>query len=345
MRPIEDSGKPRPTLRSLAREAGVTAMTVSLALRNHPSIPLATRERLQALAKQRGYTPDPTVRKLMNHLRTQKARRLQATICGLRSSPPSAQEQDYGDQIALGAREHAEASGYSFENIWLDSSELRGRSLQRILRNRGVEGLILLPMGKPLSLVDLLNWEDFAAVAASFSILAPHFHSVVPDQFGNMMSLCHFIAGRKFRKPGFVSRAGHDVRVNHRFTAALAWHQKAGVFRASKPCIVDAWPPAPDLLMKWFLKEKPDAIICDSEPSLLEITSLLPPKAVQKLGLFSTGLLSPDSRFSGINERPREIGAVAVDVLSGYLQRGIRGIPDSPNLTMVHGHIVGSGTR
>ncbi len=36
-----------PTLREIARRAGVSHTTVSLALRNHPSIPEETRERMR----------------------------------------------------------------------------------------------------------------------------------------------------------------------------------------------------------------------------------------------------------------------------------------------------------
>jgi len=48
-----------PTLRSLAAEAGVSPLTVSLPLRNHPRISATTGERIQQLAELRGYTPDP----------------------------------------------------------------------------------------------------------------------------------------------------------------------------------------------------------------------------------------------------------------------------------------------
>ena len=41
----------RPTLRSLAREAGVSPMTFSLALRNSREVSAKTRARLQDLAR------------------------------------------------------------------------------------------------------------------------------------------------------------------------------------------------------------------------------------------------------------------------------------------------------
>ena len=45
---------PRVTMSTLARELGVSKNTVSLALRHDPQIPLATRERVLAVAKRLG---------------------------------------------------------------------------------------------------------------------------------------------------------------------------------------------------------------------------------------------------------------------------------------------------
>ena len=57
----------RVTLADIARKAGVHVTTVSLALRNHPRLPVATRQRLCALADQMGYRPDPAMRALVSY--------------------------------------------------------------------------------------------------------------------------------------------------------------------------------------------------------------------------------------------------------------------------------------
>ena len=57
--------KRRVTLADVAKQAGVHTTTVSLALRNHPRLPEATRQRLRALAEKMGYTPDPAMQALV----------------------------------------------------------------------------------------------------------------------------------------------------------------------------------------------------------------------------------------------------------------------------------------
>lgn len=55
---------PRPTIRDIAREAGVSTTAVSFALNNRPGISVATRERILQLAKDLGWTPSIAARAL-----------------------------------------------------------------------------------------------------------------------------------------------------------------------------------------------------------------------------------------------------------------------------------------
>ncbi len=59
--------RPRITQKHIAEAAGVSKSAVSLALRNHPSLPRATRERIRRLADRMGYYPDPALSALMGY--------------------------------------------------------------------------------------------------------------------------------------------------------------------------------------------------------------------------------------------------------------------------------------
>ena len=52
-------------MRAIAEKAGVSTMTVSLALRDHASIPESTRTLIKAIASELGYRPDPVLRAIM----------------------------------------------------------------------------------------------------------------------------------------------------------------------------------------------------------------------------------------------------------------------------------------
>src|SRR5437763_1467974 len=55
------------TLRDIAAKAGVSVMTVSRALRNHPHLASETRARILQLAERLGYRPNPMVSALMRY--------------------------------------------------------------------------------------------------------------------------------------------------------------------------------------------------------------------------------------------------------------------------------------
>ena len=60
------------TQRDIARAAGLSQATVSLALRRHPGLPAATIARVHAAAAGLGYRPDPLVSALMSQRQARK---------------------------------------------------------------------------------------------------------------------------------------------------------------------------------------------------------------------------------------------------------------------------------
>jgi LacI family transcriptional regulator len=70
-----------PTQRDIANAAGVCQATASLALRNHPSIPETTRNRIREVAETLGYRPNPRVAELMGEIRKNRTTEgLQETV-------------------------------------------------------------------------------------------------------------------------------------------------------------------------------------------------------------------------------------------------------------------------
>jgi len=60
---------PPPSLRSLARQLGLSAATVSLALRDSPRVIAPTKRRVLQAARRAGYRPNPLVASVMTVLR------------------------------------------------------------------------------------------------------------------------------------------------------------------------------------------------------------------------------------------------------------------------------------
>ena len=185
----------RVTMRALAEMAGVSVQSVSLALRNQPSIGLETRTRIQALARQLGYTPDPQIVKLMHHLRIGHQHKLGASVCFLTTRPPTARET-FCDLLLAGAIEGARTAGFSHHVIHVEPEKMPRDRLMRMLHARGVEGLLLLPMADLRPLDDLLNWREFSVISATLSVASS---STISKTYSASSSGC--------RRPVTVGRA------------------------------------------------------------------------------------------------------------------------------------------
>src|SRR3954447_2900273 len=61
------------TLKDIANAAGVSLMTVSRALRKHASVSQETQTKIEAVAKELGYRPNPLISALMSYRRAGKA--------------------------------------------------------------------------------------------------------------------------------------------------------------------------------------------------------------------------------------------------------------------------------
>ncbi len=329
------SPRGRVTLRTIADAAGVSAMTVSLALRNHPRIPEATRAEVQRVAAKLGYRPDPQVAKLMHHLRVGRQPGYQASIAALTTVPAGA-ETAYLKAIVESARHRAEELGYGFSVFRTDDPPTPQLALQRVLRSRGVEGIMLLPIATPRDVTTLLDWNDFAVVTTTYGVLAPQFHRVVPHQFGNALEICRQLARLGYRRIGLVLPAEQDLRVHHGFSAAVAWQSMIGGTEFVRPCIHAGPLPNQQEVRAWFKSERPDVVIASGDVTCRPIVDLLGQRAPGPIG-FVSATKADRSAFAGMDERPEEIGAAAIEQLSAMVQRGEKGAPAVPKVTMIDG--------
>lgn len=329
----------RPTLRSLAAEAGVSAMTVSLALRNRPEVSAAVRRRLQRLAEARGYQADPIVARLMHRLRAHGPQRFRSVICGLAASWPHELRirGHYLERLHAGLTLQAGRLGYGFELINADEYQTP-RRLTQVLSSRGIEGIVVLPLREPGSLAGRLDWSCFATVSVASSLLAPAFHHVTPHHFDNMLRACAALRADGYRRIGLAISRNWDARVHHRWTGGIAWQNQFGGTEAVPPLL----STAPGLMLDpaefsaWLRREKPDAVISDTwDPALLAATVERQPVR-QRPRIVSLNFPGPGATC-GIDQRAEEIGRTAINILASLLARGERGIPESAHATLVEG--------
>jgi LacI family transcriptional regulator len=121
-------------LKDIARQTGVSIMTVSKALRDEPDVSAATKARIKALAKQMGYVPDSSAQ----GLRTKTTKLFGLII-------PSSTNPIYA-RIVVAIEERAHELGYDilFAHS-LNKPEREELCLRRFLSRR-VDGLFISPV-------------------------------------------------------------------------------------------------------------------------------------------------------------------------------------------------------
>jgi LacI family transcriptional regulator len=328
------------TMEALAKVAGVSKMTVSLALRDHPKISAATRERIRALAAKLGYRPNPLVQTLMASLRSTRPAQYHATIAWITAFPTRDGWSRHWvhKQYHQGAVARASSLGYKIEPFWALAPRMSGAALTRVLRARGIRGLVIPPVVAPGTRLDI-EWAHFSCATIGYSFTEPRLHRAAANLREGMTRAIAECVRRGRKRIGFALPADTDARVNHSWLAGyLAWQQ----FIPKK----DRLPAllAPDrfeaFLPGWIEAHRPDAVISPNA-ELLKWLPALGKRVPEDIALVT--LSHADhvdafvARISGINQNDFSIGEAAVDLVVSQLQHNDTGIPAHPRVMLIDG--------
>jgi LacI family transcriptional regulator len=332
---------PVPTLRDLALLANVSRTTVSLSLRNHPSIPAHTRIRIHKLAAAHGYRQDPVVSTLMTQLRTSRAKRTIERIAyftawdtrdGWRQGP---NERNF----FLGASARATKLGYEIDHIWAREPGINAARLSKILYTRSIRGLIIGPFINPRSHIRM-DWAHFSTAAISHTLVRPLVHRTSHGHYAGMFLALRNVRHHGYRRIGFATRLEQSERVDNAWLAALLVQQQSLPLAQRVPPLLSPGPPTSDidpvLFAKWYHTHKPDVVVSNltSPLDMLKSMGLSVPKDV---GYASLDLVNPDSSWSGVDQQPTEVGAAAVDQVVTQLQNNEIGLPKYPRTVYLEG--------
>lgn len=325
-------------MREIAAAANLSVMAVSLALRDSPKISEATRERVRQLAVELGYQPDPEISRLMRHLRS--SRMLSGTTgLAIVDFYPTTNfsEHGYNRSIRESALRRAQQLGLAVTTLHGADYKLNLGSLLNVIRNRGLEGALLLPPVVPLALDSSIAWNGISVVATTNSILSPRFHCVVPHQFSSMMHLIEAVQSQGYRRICGIFDEHFDERTAHNFTAALTWHH-----HGSRILVLPKSLPSParhELMESWAVKHRPDLIFAQSAEAVswaLAHAKTSPQLATPEI----VALGRPaEGDVSYIDESPELVGTGAIDLLAGMMYYHETGIPAHPRTTMIEGNL------
>lgn len=334
------SGKKRVTMRKIAEVAGVHQTTVSLALRNRPSLPEATRKRIQAIAEQMGYRPDPVLEalnayRLLN--RGEKSETKTFSIAYLTDySTPDGWKQHAGHvRYRAGVIGRAEELGYHFEDFWLDRKSMSAQRIARLLHTRNIQGVIVSPLHTDFVLD--MPWEYCSWVAMTSSLASPQMHTIRNDHVEAVRVAYSSLRARGYRRIGLALDIYSDKRVRCLWSTGY-WGEDGGLRAKERIPIYRPECCEPRSFAQWLAKARPDAILSIT-PHIEEILVWLKQagwRVPEDIGVASLNCMAQDEgRISGVMQRAERIGATAVEVLSGLIRRNETGLPLCPQATLI----------
>jgi len=326
-----------PNQRDIAQAMGVSQVAVSLALRGDHSISASLRKRVQAMARQMGYRPNPYVSTLMSHIRAgRKAtdKGVIALLVDVYHEDEWHRHESYRVYYRGVVRRSAEL-GFKLERFFLQEPGMNAAKIDRILYARGIRGLILAPPylgNRKLA----MQWDRYACVGTGYAWSQQQFDRVAHDHDQNVVLAFQKLSAMGYARigmsiPSFFAH-GRGARWVDGFLTCqhrLPKERRIPLFVGS---VEENSLPG---FRKWHARWKPDVLLTlyGHEKQWLKDMDLRVPR--------DTGLACvirpPGSSLAGINDRYDHIGAATVELVASKIAFNQSGIPAHPKLILIEG--------
>ncbi len=320
---------PRIRLKDIAEKAGLSVAAVSMALKDHRSLPASTIKKVKALAEKMGYAPDPALSALAAHRSRLKVRK-DFSVIGLVSNWSNENgwnQLGSAQEVIEGAKARALELGYTIQHMWSRLDGLTPKRFDQILQTRGVRGLILAPFEHPEDKLDL-DWNKYSVVTIEKPFEYTHFHHIIQNQFSDLLLAQSEVRKRGYKRIGLVVRDDLAGRWGHQWESAHSLSQFSNnTLEQTVPTLRlkgDNMNEHVELVRSWLQLFKPDAVLsrCDC---FFEAADSLGLKIPHDLGYASLNISDDSMGVSGIHQHRDVMGATAIDVLNSLLQRNFRG--------------------
>jgi DNA-binding LacI/PurR family transcriptional regulator len=318
--------------------------TVGLALRHDPRVKPATMSRVLAAAERLGYTRDAMLSALTAYRRTHD-RRFAGVIAYVYNYEP----EDYeGNQAETTLRNsvttYAKSQGFSLEVFQLAGTGMTAHQLSRILRARGIQGVLLpprLPVPGPMAPLD---WEHFSVVAVGFSITNVAAHRVSIHHSHNMRLCLRQLRERGYRRIGLMLQQQFSERSLGTMLGSYLAEQYARP-AADRVTPLLTQEVSRKALGRWLKAERVDCVILPGYP--LEVCNWIKDlgyRVPDDIGICLISRFGKSEDIAGIDEQNDLLGVAAGRSVVSLLQHNECGLPEYPLYTMVEGRWVDGPT-
>jgi LacI family transcriptional regulator len=327
-------------MRVIADQVGYSKNTVSLALRGHRSIPESTREVIRKAADKLGYRPNAVVSQLIAQLRAGRTAQFQAKLALVNAhrDPKAFRTHATIPAYVKGCERRGLQLGYTFDHFWLHDPKLKAESWVRILRTRGIKGIIIVGLMDHNQLPPHLQtvWADFPSVVTGVRTRDPALSFSCVDHHDLLIQAFERALALGYQRPALVVDERIDRLVEGRFSGAMLTAQQSLPAARRVPAFlhIEAARNDPKLFPRWLDRHRPDV--------LLSLYNIVFPwlkdhglRVPQDIGVIQLEWRESHTEISGMNQHNDAVGEAAVDMVVGQIHRNDTGIPDFPRATLI----------
>lgn len=325
------------TIRELAKLAGCTHTTVSMALKNHPRVSEQTRNRIRRLAEKHGYSRDPLLSSLMNQLRAGRRQREVETlgIINYWDTPEGDRRFAFGAEQSEGMLKRAQSMGYQVDYVWAKEPGMTTRRLNRILQARGIRGLLILSMLHARGHISL-EWSKFAAVAIGYTLHKPELNRATYSAYHATVTALRTLRRMKYSRIGFTNQIQQEDLVNNeRLAAYLGYYHRVLGRAPAPPLLVQDWDRKN--LGSW-IRENRLEVVLSSNLHTYHVMKEIGFRIPQEVGYVSLDCYPGETPCAGIRQPRDRVGAKAVDLVIEQLEKHEFGLPQVPKVVTIKGY-------
>ncbi|MGC9452541.1 MAG: hypothetical protein ACP5I4_13970 [Oceanipulchritudo sp.] len=219
--------------------------------------------------------------------------------------------------------------GYAMDVFWCDGSEAAVRRLRRMLRARGIQGLVIPQAHESVTRLPF-DVSGFAAAYIGNGIREPHLSRVDAALDFDMRLAWRRARAAGYRRIGLVTWKVLTEKNEGAWMGSFLNLQRE-LPKASRLPPLELEEIRADLALDWVERQRPDALISENGYLLHQLRERYP-----ALGCFSLAWLDSVD-VDGVIVGRREIGAAVVDMVVAQLTRGERGVPAIPKRVLIEG--------
>lgn len=329
-------------LSDIAKKVGVSRMTVSRVLREDPAVAAPTRSKVMAAAKELGYTPNPKLARLMSEIAHSRSKaNVMGELALITSDDTEFGWKKYYHQNLCyeGAKAEAQAYGYNLLPVWALSRRFSQGRLTEMLWSRGVDGLVIMPLGRRMIGRELdIDWDNFCSVQIGATLPEPKLNLVRHNHYEGMMRTLIEMEKLGHERIGLCFSTDSDVRSYHRWASAyLYWRTIRGFSKDTLPTFHYVPETIDHSAFKGWINQHRITGVIGMDAELLPICAKIGIKIPEDLSFSVLDRPGGETKLAGIDQIAFQLGQMSIDLLMVAVRKGAKGIPQHPLNSIIEG--------